>query len=186
MIENTFCFTGYRPSKMPFPIDSNNPEYIKFENKLIDSVFSVANEENITFYTGAAMGFDIIAAEIVLLLKKAKGKEANIKLVCAVPFKNQAEKFPEEWKVRYKNVLENADETVILSDTYYRGCYQRRNEYMVDRSNSVITWFDGQSGGTLNTLIYAKKTGKRIVNIRPEGVHEYLYSEEYIVSEEDE
>ncbi len=179
------CFTGYRPSKMPFELNSKNKEYIRFENKLIDAIFSLTSEESLTFYSGVAMGFDIIAAETVLLLKNAKSN-GDIKLICAVPFKNQAEKYTDEWKKRYQNVLKNADEVIYVSQEYHRGCYQRRNEFMVDKSDTVITWFDGQSGGTLNTLIYAKKKNKRIVNIEGEGIHEYLYNEEYIVTEEEE
>ena len=36
---------------------------------------------------------------------------------------------------------------------------------MVDNSDYVITWFDGQSGGTKNTIRYAKKIGRQIFNI---------------------
>ena len=44
---------------------------------------------------------------------------------------------------------------------------------MVDNSDFVITWFDGQSGGTASTLSYAQKCGKRIINLAENGVHSY-------------
>ena len=66
-----------------------------------------------------------------------------------------------------------ADEIMCLSDDYYRGCFQKRNEYMIDRSDIVITWFDGKKGGTANTLKYAEKNQKRVVNLFEEGSHEY-------------
>lgn len=36
---------------------------------------------------------------------------------------------------------------------------------MVDRSNLVITVFNGQKSGTKNTVDYAKRKGVRIVNV---------------------
>ena len=179
------CFTGYRPSKMPFPLAESSPEYIKLENKLIDAVFSLPDEGCCTFYSGMAMGFDIIAAETVLLLKNSL-KDKPIKLICALPFPEQTEKYTDEWKERYKRILEQADEVVTVSDRYLRGCYQKRNEYMVNNSDVVITWFDGQSGGTKNTILYAQKKNKRIVNLNGVGIHEYFSENEYIVYCDDE
>ena len=48
---NACCFTGYRPSKMPFELNERNPDYIRFENKLIDAVFSLPDEGCLTFYS---------------------------------------------------------------------------------------------------------------------------------------
>ena len=35
--------------------------------------------------------------------------------------------------------------------------YQRRNEWMVDRSSLLIAAYTGASGGTRNTIEYAKR-----------------------------
>ena len=172
------CFTGYRPSKFPFELRDEDSEFIKFENKLVDAVFSLPDEECFTFYCGMAMGFDIIAAETVLLLRETY-KKAKISLVCVIPFIEQAASFSDEWKERYDAVLEQADEIILLSDKYYNGCYRKRNEFMVDNSDFIVTWFDGKSGGTRNTLAYANKNEKRIINLNEDGVHEYIYDEEY-------
>ncbi|MBR4072553.1 MAG: DUF1273 family protein, partial [Clostridia bacterium] len=163
------CFTGYRPGKFPFSLDRNNKDYIKFENKLVDAVFSLPAENCFTFYTGGAIGFDIIAAEIVLMLKEAPKLNAGIELICAVPFIDQAANYDNMWKKRYENILSKADEVVLISDKYYPGCYQKRNEFMVDNSDFVVTWYDGKSGGTRNTVRYAAKKGRRIVNLSEYG-----------------
>ena len=177
------CFTGYRPSKFSFPLDRTNIEYIKFENKLVDAILSLPSENCFTFYTGCAMGFDLIAAEIVLMLKNAPHLNAGIELICAIPFIEQSASFTDEWRERYNNVIAAADEVVLISDNYFKGCYQRRNEFMVNNSDFVITWYDGKLGGTGNTLKYADKKGKRIINLNEEGVHEYLSSEGYEIIE---
>ncbi len=163
--EKSCCFTGYRPSKFPFPLEEGNRDYTDFENSLTNTILSVTDENCRTFYTGMAMGFDIIAAETVLLLKKSRNTAFDLKLVCAVPFKGQENCYPDDWKERYNRILEGCDKKIVLSEKYYPGCYFKRNHYMVDKSNFVVTWFDGRSGGTKETVDYALRQGKRIINL---------------------
>ncbi len=160
--EKSCCFTGYRPEKFPFELERKNADYTDFENSLIETVFSLTDEDCFTFYSGMAMGFDIIAAEAVLLLKR---RNPSVRLICALPFASQGSGFPEPWRERHKIILSCADEVVTLSDEYYTGCYARRNAFMVDNSDYVVTWFDGKHGGTENTLKYAVKKRRHIINI---------------------
>jgi len=132
------CFTGYRPNKFPFELNQSNAEYIRFENKLTDAVFSLPDEGCHTFYCGMAMGFDIIAAETVLLLKKGI-KNTEVRLICVIPFKGQEASFPPEWKERFNNILRNADEIIYLCEQYHKSCFQERNKYMIDNSDIVVT-----------------------------------------------
>ncbi len=164
------CFTGYRPEKFPFPLVRGNKQYDDFENKLFQRVLRLAKEGCRTFYCGMAMGFDLIAAETVLLVRNAYSEP--LKVVCVLPFKNQNYNFSPQWKERFQRVLMSADEQICLSDKYFGGCYQKRNIYMVDNSDYVITWFDGQRGGTENTIRYALKKGRQVFNINenPESI----------------
>ena len=166
--ELTCCFTGYRPSKFPFGLNKYDKDYINFENNLYREIFSSYSCGVRTFISGMAMGFDIIAAETVLSLKKAK---KNVRLVCAIPFRNQAKDFPSDWQQRYTDILNVADEVIYICEEYNRGCYFKRNKYMVDNSDVVITWFDGRTGGTANTIEYALRLGRRVININ--GITEH-------------
>ncbi len=157
------CFTGYRPSKFPFSLDREDLEYKKFENNLYEEILMLVNQGCTTFYSGMAMGFDIIAAEAVLFLKNLY-KDREFKLICVLPFAEQGESFSYIWKERFYNVLSCCDKKIILSDEYFQGCYQKRNEFMVDNSDYVLTWYDGKAGGTRNTLNYAIKKQRYIVN----------------------
>lgn len=161
------CFTGYRPQKFGFKMSFNDPLYVKFENLLTEWIIKLINEECRIFYTGMAMGFDIIAAENVALLKKAR-PELGIKLICVIPFLGQEEGFDTFWRAKYDAIMAQADEKILLSDQYYSGCYQVRNKFMVDNSDFVLTWYDGKAGGTRNTLNYAVKQGKQVLNINDE------------------
>ncbi len=174
------CFTGYRPHKFSFEFSRENPEFLKMENKLFDAVFSLPNEGCYTFYCGMAMGFDLLAGEAVVMLKKLYQK-ARVELVAVIPFEGQSDSWDDEWKARYNAVLRQADRLVYVSRNYTRGCYHKRNCYMVDNSDIVITWFDGQSGGTAYTLNYAARQDKKIVNLSENGVHDYYIESPYEV-----
>ena len=158
------CFTGYRPAKFPFELSVDNYDYIEFENSLLESIIKLISENCCIFYTGMAMGFDIIAAESVLLLKKAR-PDLDIKLVCVIPFEAQGESYSDFWRKKYLDILKEADESIVLSHKYYSGCYQVRNKFMVDNCDYVLTWYDGKSGGTKNTLDYASKKQRQIFNV---------------------
>ena len=158
------CFTGYRPQKFPFKLLKSEPQYIEFENLLFSKITELINNGCYTFYSGMAMGFDIIAAESVLLAAKVM-ENFPVRLICAIPFLDQAKKFPPEWRERYNSVLKCADSAVLISDKYYSGCYFDRNRFMVDNSDFVLTWFDGNPGGTKNTVEYAKTKGRKVINL---------------------
>lgn len=170
------CFTGYRPEKFPFSFEKDTGEVNVFENKLYSTVFSLASEGVTRFYCGMAEGFDIVSAEVVLDLREGI-KNTSVELIAVVPFKHQAERFSHHWKERYDKILEAADKVIILSDKYFTGCFAKRNCYMVDNSDIVVTYFDGKAGGTGSTLNYAKRQGKRIVNVAEYGVGEYFPEE---------
>lgn len=164
------CFTGYRPEKFPFKLNRESLEYQQFENTLFEQVLAVAESGCRKFYCGMAMGFDIISAETVLAVKNAFPEP--LELICVLPFKNQNYNYSKDWKERFNSVLEKADDIIVLNEKYFSGCYQQRNIYMVDNSDYVITWYDGQKGGTENTVRYAIKKGRHIFNINetPENI----------------
>ncbi len=109
----------------------------------------------VTFYNGVAMGFDLIAAELVLELKK---KYPHVKLVAHVPCLGQEKYYSGEDKERYAAVLKQADEQVVLFEHYTRGCMHARNRYMVDRADYLIAYCHSEKGGTAYTVQYFLKS----------------------------
>lgn len=166
MENNSFscCFTGYRPNKFPYKISRKDPEFLKFENRLYETVSELLDKGCDTFYCGMAMGFDLLAAEAVLFFKQTE-KYENVRLIAAIPYKGQDKGFSELWKKKYNRVLAASEKQVLISDSYFAGCFQKRNIFMVDNSDYVLTWFDGERGGTKNTLDYAKKKERYIINL---------------------
>ena len=60
------------------------------------------------------------------------------------------------------------DEIEICQDAaegHYKAAIQVRNREMVDRSNLVVCCIEHNSGGAFQTVEYAKKKNKEIVNL---------------------
>ena len=115
-----------------------------------------------TFISGMARGVDLWAAEIVLILRD---EGAAIRLICASPYQGFESRWNREWQERYRRVMERADLVRFICPGYSRDCFQRRNEWMVDHSARVIAVYNGGSGGTRNTVEYAKTQRVPIMQI---------------------
>ena len=110
---------------------------------------------------------DLLCAMAVITRKKRKKEtdKGEIRLIAALPFKNQAEKWSKKDKEIYEEILSYCDEIIFLSENYNKGCYHIRNRYMVDNSDKLICYFDGSSGGTKYTVEYAEEKGLEIENL---------------------
>lgn len=155
MRKHRCCFTGHRPDKMEFGEKEIKPLLEKAIDEAISKGF-------VTFITGMAMGTDIWAAEIVLDRRK---KNNDLHLICALPHPGFESRRSFVEKMRFSKIIKNADLVKEINDHYFTGCYQVRNEWMVDRSNLVIAVFNGQKSGTKNTVDYAIKKGININNV---------------------
>lgn len=102
------------------------------------------------------------AAEIVI---EKKREHPNIKLVMALPHPEFEERWGIDDRLLYDYALKNADFVKIVSNHYYKGCYQVRNQYMVDKSCLMIAVYNGTEGGTNNTIDYAKRHKVDIKNV---------------------
>lgn len=110
-----------------------------------------------------AYGVDIWAGELVL---KKRFWNRNIKLIAAIHFAGFESRWKDRWKHRYHKLLNKADEVHYICDGYSKYAYQKRNEWMVDRSARVIAVYNGEPSGTGNTINYAKKVGVPAVYIQ--------------------
>ena len=160
----TCCFTGYRPQQLPFSVSRDDKAYIDFENRLIAEITELINAGCGTFISGMAAGFDIIAAECVTEIRELI-TDTSVELVCAIPFPDQAKSFPPFWKQKYCDLLARCERSVTVCEEYSPACYMKRNIYMVDNSDIALAFWDGKPGGTKNTVDYAKRKGRKIINL---------------------
>ena len=150
------CFTGHRPEKLSLPESEVKAELEK-EIRL-----AIADGINV-FITGMAPGVDIWAAEVVLELREQES--LSLKLIAACPHPGFENRWSIEWQKRYAAVMAKADFIKEVCTHYSRGCYQIRNEWMVDHSARVIAVWNGSPSGTKNTVMYAKRKGVPVINI---------------------
>lgn len=164
-IENTCCFTGHRPNKL-YGYDPKTEGNQKLLWKLRDLIIQQIELHNVdTFITGMALGIDMWAARIVLKLKETY---PNIKLIAAVPCKNQYNKWIEQSKKEWQIIINKCDTVhYVTEEEYTSWCMQKRNEWMVDNSKHVIAVWDGTKGGTGNCVKYAEKQNKQITKLNP-------------------
>lgn len=161
----TCCFTGHRPSALPWKYNEKGVDFVMFRHRLRVAVEKAIERGYTRFITGMAQGVDLIAAEVVLDFKR---ENPSIILECAVPCKNQQADWNEENKIRYNEILRVADRVTFITDQdYTEGCMKKRNEYMIENSSLVIAGFNGKVGGTKQTISLARKKGVEVITIKP-------------------
>ncbi len=156
MREKTCCFTGHRD----LPTSSRAELSIKLEDCLI----SLIGRGVRYFGAGGALGFDTLAAQIVLNLKN---RYPNIKLILVLPCLSQTRGWPAKDVEEYERIKAQADKVVYTSQEYTKGCMFKRNRHLVDNSGVCICYLTRGSGGTAYTVDYAEKQGLEVINLAP-------------------
>jgi uncharacterized phage-like protein YoqJ len=149
------CFTGHRPEKLVWVSEQSVKRY------LTKSIKQAIEDGYVTFLTGMSRGVDLWAAEIVLQLR-CEMKRDDIHLIAVMPFPNFEKEWSEDWKRLYNAILDEADIKTYMKKYYSNAAYRLRNEYMVNRCNRIIAYYNQQSGGTEQTIKYAHKQGIEI------------------------
>ena len=150
---------------MPFSATVHSFAYHTFRRNLEFAVQQAILDGYRHFITGMSRGMDLWAAMCVLDFRRAY---PGLTLEAAIPCPEQPNRWSAEDVRFYNLVLSRCDTRTVLSPRYTAGCMDKRNRYMVDHSSLLIAAFDGRSGGTRNTCLYAERTGVRIHNILAE------------------
>ena len=134
----------------------------KIEKKLKKTLEALIDNGYCYFGAGDALGFDTIAAQTVLGLKK---KHPEIKLILVLPCKNQTRGWEEKDVSVYESIIEQADKVVYTQEHYDRGCMFKRNRHLVDNSSVCVAYLTEEKGGTAYTVNYANQKGVKVINI---------------------
>lgn len=154
MREHTCCFTGHR--RIP------QDKLLAIRNHLKTAVMSAIEDGYIFFGSGGALGFDTLAAQTVLEMKK---QYAQIRLILVLPCLSQAKYWREQDISEYERIKRSADKVVYTSHEYTYDCMYKRNRHLVDNSSLCICYLNEQSGGTAYTVKYAESRGLSIINL---------------------
>lgn len=144
--------TGHRPDKL-----GGYGDEVTF-NLVMMLIDYLEQEKATQVVTGMALGFDTALCIASLELK--------LYTVAAIPFKGQQLKWPSKDQKRYQSLVDQCQHTVVVSTGgYHSRKMQLRNQWMVDRCDRIVALWDGESGGTANTIQYANKIGRSYDNL---------------------
>ncbi|MDO4549485.1 MAG: SLOG family protein, partial [Clostridia bacterium] len=113
------AFTGYRPAKMPFGYNENDPRCIELKKRLNDMIRDMIGKGYAHFLSGGAQSTDCLAAEAVLDLKE---DFPWILLEMVIPFDGQADRWDKSYQARHARLLHEADIVTVMSHEYTKSC----------------------------------------------------------------
>ena len=133
---------------------------------LSEKIEQLIVEKGVTdFVAGGALGFDTLAAECVLEMKK----KYDICLHLYLPCFDQMKKWTDKQRFKGRMIMSQADEIVYTTEsTYIDGCMQERNRQMAYSSHYCIAFMKNTRSGTGMSVALAKKLGGEVTNINDE------------------
>ena len=156
------CFTGHR--------HICNEEQL--QNRLIETLESLISNGVTDFYAGGAIGFDTLAANVVLLLRE---KYSHIKLHLILPCCkfDQTAKWTTEQIAEYDRILSAADSAEYICEKYYYGCMKARNARLVELADCCVCYYDNKNSasGTGQTVRMAERKGITVFNTFEKETH---------------
>ena len=158
----TCCFSGHRPAKLPWGANEDDPACRRLKEELrsrLDGIYEAGYRH---FICGMAIGCDMYFAEAVLKLKE---NYPDITLEAAIPCGSQPEKWNSEQRKRYNRLIDACTYVTVLQINYTSDCMMKRNIYMVDHASLLLACFNGCAGGTMNTILYARRNGVKDIII---------------------
>ena len=157
--EKTCCFTGHRPSKLPWGTDEADPRCLELKRLIRQGLDRAYDRGYRHFICGMAKGADLYFCEAALSLRDDR---PGVTVEAAIPCESQADRWSQADRERYHDLVGHCDFETMVQHHYDRGCMQRRNRYMVDHSSLLIAAFDGSTGGTMYTITYAMRQGVEV------------------------
>ena len=145
---HTCCFTGHRIIE-----ERHRP--------LLPGLLEAALREPIadgyyTFAAGGALGFDTLAAETVLSLRR---EFSHLRLIVVAPFAGQPDGWSRADALRYERIREASSDFICLGASYTRDCMRRRNLALVEMSAACVSYCLHERTGTSQTVGFALREG---------------------------
>ncbi|MCD7947643.1 MAG: DUF1273 domain-containing protein [Oscillospiraceae bacterium] len=159
--DQTCCFTGHRPEKLPWKCNESDPRCIALKEEIAKLLERVYHEKGMRrFLCGMARGADMYFCDAVLALRT---RYPDVELEAVIPCEEQAAHWSEAERNRYFSLVQACDYETMIQRRYDKDCMLRRNRYMIRRSSMLIAVYDGMLGGTMYTITQAKKQNLEVV-----------------------
>ena len=146
------CFFGHRYIDNFFDVESKLEEIIR---DLLGS------KQYVEFLVGRSGDFDQMVSSTVLRLKR-NVRDDNSALRLVLPYPTAELENNENGFYNYYDEIEICDES---TKAHFKAAMQIRNRSMVDRADLVVCYIEREEGGAFQTIQYAKKQEKQILNL---------------------
>lgn len=150
------CFTGHR-------FKGDVPE---LELTAIAAIEKLIADGVTDFYCGGAYGFDILCGMCVLKLRE-KYPDIKLHMVLPCPPEMQCSRWLESDKLRYRQLVDNADTVEIAGEHNSADCMKVRNTRLVKLSEVCLCYFrpTRTRSGTVQTIRMAQNKQIDIINL---------------------
>lgn len=148
----TVAFLGHRYIDNP----------CKIEERLEEQICRLLDEnEYVDFLVGCNGDFDRCASSAVLRVRK-NYRDDNSSLILMLPYPTAEYLNNQKYYDAYYSEVEVSYKA---SKAYPKAAIQMRNREMVDRADLILCYIEQKSGGAYQTVKYAVRQGKRIINL---------------------
>lgn len=139
------AFSGHRPQRLPWGEDEGDSRCTALKLRMAQELRRLHHDGYDVFLCGMARGCDTYFAQAVLELQK---DSPQTELWAVLPCRNQAVHWTEPDRQRYEALCCASQQVVLLQEQYSDGCMLRRNRWMLEHADCVMTVYDGGPGGT--------------------------------------
>lgn len=117
----------------------------------------LCSKEYVEFYVGRDGDFDVWVASQIKRIQRETGYE-NFSLILVLPY---AKKGEERFADSYDEIRKPLDKKI-----HFKNAITKRNEWLVEHSDLLISCVEKLSGRAYKTILYAEKKGVEIMNLR--------------------
>ena len=136
--------------------DSKAKEKLKAEIERI-----IKENDGVEFFCGGMGEFDLLCASEVRKQKR-NYPDKDIKLYLIIPYLTQdINENAEYYRQNYDEIIRPD----CLMGVHYKSAIQKRNRYMIDKSDIIISYIRRKSGGAYQSYFYAKRKEKNVIEL---------------------
>ncbi len=148
----TVSFFGHRQIENALTVENRLESIIR--NLLAEKAY-------VEFLVGRNGDFDLMVASTILRLKRDVRSD-NSSLVLVLPYLTAEYTNNQE---SFDSYYDEVEVSSAAAQRHFKSAIQVRNREMVDRSDLVICCIQHRSGGAYQSVQYAMKQGKQILNL---------------------
>ena len=141
-------------------------EQFKYEDVIMEIFEDIIKENGyVDFLVGRNGEFDQFVSSAIRNFKKRKGDESIFHILVLPYMTAEYANNKESFEAYYDEI----EISINASRAHYKSAMQIRNQEMADRSDLIICYINKNNGGAFKAVEYAKKQGKRIINLYNEN-----------------